>query len=170
MAFTEAYKEAAVAPAGDEIVIETMEFYHTSWTGPERICTLRAGASLKLEASAPRNPSATVAFQGLQFRFTRPSKTRGAQTVEIAMPNISRRTAQLFKNAIKTGGAVEAIWRTYLASDTTAPQINPPPQFQIFNVTTTPFELRAEARFFDWLGKSSHKVYYTDETVPALLR
>lgn len=169
--YTEEYKTAAVAPDQDEIVLEALEFYHSSWTGPERVVNVRNGETLTLEATAPFDPSTPQTFQGLLFKFQRPRQTDGgAQPMTISMPNISRATAQLFKNAIKAGGSIECIWRTYLQSDLTSPQIDPPPRFNIYNVTTTPFELKAESRFYDWLGKSSHKVFYSDETVPSLVR
>jgi hypothetical protein len=169
--FTEAFKTAAVAPSSQEIVIESLEFYHSSWSGPIRICSLVNGATLTLEATAPRNPNSAQFFDGLNFKFARPTKgDRGGQSVTITMPNVARTTSSLIKDAVNAGGKIDCIWRTYLYSNLTVPQINPPPSFEIFRGTITPFDIRLDSMFFNYLNKPVISVYYSDVTAPGLAR
>ena len=154
MSLPESYKLIAVSPDSDDMIVETLEFFHASWSGPIRICTLVNGVTATLEATAPRNPSTAVFFDGVNFKFNRPSKgDRGAQSVQITLPNVARVTSARIKVAVQDGGIIECIWRTFLYSDLTAPQIDPPPTFEIYRCSVTPFEIRLDSSFFNYLNK-----------------
>ncbi len=169
--FPTLYKNLAVAPATDDFFIETLEFHHTAFTTPERIVHQPKDYVLTLEATAPVNPSTAVTFTACPFDIRRPQKgDRGHQQLTIIIPNIDRRLTNQMDRARSTGGPIDCFWRTYALTQTSAPILDPPPNFEVKHGSITPFDIQLQATFFDFLNDRFPGFLYTSSYVPGITR
>lgn len=171
MPFPALYKDISVSPDHDDFFIDTLEFHHTAFSTPERIVNQPKDYTLTLEATAPVDASTAVNFTACMYDMRKPKKgDKGQQALTIIIPNIDRRLTGQMDRARSTGGPITCYWRTYAFSQTSAPIIDPPPNFEVKAGQINVFEVQLQAVFFEFLNDKFPGVIYTSEFAPGLTR
>lgn len=165
-----AIKEAYASAPVDEVILHTLEIIHSSFTTPIRVVQDRAGHTLVLEEDAPVNPGEAVEFIGYAFDFRLPSVGESSSPeIEISIDNISRDIMANLEVATQSSMPVRIIYRPYLASDPSAPQMNPPLDLQVSNARVTLFQITFRAGFGDIASRKFPNEFYTTERFPGLV-
>lgn len=137
--FTEAYKEALVSAPSNVVVLDTIEVIHPNFPGalPIRLVNDYQDVDATLEASAPVNAGQTVTFTAGQFKFVPPKKTTSGYTpARLAIGSVGE-VQNVLKLARGSNVPISVVYRPYLSTDTTAPQIDPPLKFALKGVKST---------------------------------
>lgn len=144
----EALKEAyATAPAG-EVILHTLEFRHPNFTTPLRVVRDKADLDATLEIDAPENPGEEVTFVQFAFDLELPDVTTGSSPeLLLTIDNVSRDILTYIDLAANSADLIEVTYRPYLASDTTAPQMNPPLTMTLKEVEADVFRITARCGF-----------------------
>lgn len=111
----------------------------------------------------------TVRFEPCAFRLALPSTgIEGLQSIRVAIDNVDQRITK-FLNMVKgIEYPVEMVYRPYLLSDTTKPQLNPPLRLTLTDIEVTAFEVTAAARFADVVNSRFLTQRYTRERFRSL--
>lgn len=159
---SEAIKEAyAMAPA-DKSIIETLEIRHE---GSYSIYITRGfiPVDLRLETGA------TKTFQPIGFEFSLPKNSdTGGQSLDITIDNTDCVVSDFIVAAKESMKPVQIIYRPYLSSDLTTPQMNPPLMLYLKNVSINIKTVSAEATFVDVVNRRFPNDYYTIGRFPGL--
>ena len=159
----DAIKEAYASAPSNEVILDTIELRHASIMEPIYLVRNLEDVVLTLETSV------TVTFEGAAFRLSLPqSGENGLQELAIAVDNVDRRVSDFFSNAKNFQTPVECVYRPYLDSDHTQPQMNPPLVLYLSDAQVTLFEVTAKATFADILNKKFPSRLYTRAGFPSL--
>ena len=171
-ALREAY---AVAPA-DEVIIHTLELRHPTFVGNDGladsvwITTNESDIEATLEIGTPVRPGQTVNFIALAFRFRlAPIDATGRPELQLEVDNVSRILIRQLDRAAGDPRKVTATYRPFLASDLSAPQMDPPPTFTLSKIKVNALAATATARVdIDFNGAFPRRLYTAAE-FPALI-
>jgi hypothetical protein len=115
--WTEAIKEA-YASAPHELILDTLEFRHSTFSEPQRLVNDVKDWTLKLEADAPEDPSTLVLFTAIAFEVSMPSSEEDSlPELAISVDNVAKTLLPHLTNAVKVMEPITLIYRQYLASD-----------------------------------------------------
>ncbi len=153
------------------MILHTLEFRHSNFTVPIRVVLDHADHLLKLEASAPIDPSSYVNFIGFVFDFKLP-EVQSSATPEffILMDNVSREIEDSLALAAASPYKVEVTYRPYLLIDPTKPQMDPPLTVTLTHVEADDFRVTARASYGDAANKAFPSQLYTASRFPGLIR
>ncbi len=137
--YEEAYKEAVTLARPDTKVLDTFQFTHPSlvtsislvndWQ--DRVCTLETGEQ--------------VTFTRCGFRFKPPaSGQQGVQTMDIALDNVGMPVENFINSVKDKRESVIVVYRPYLLTDLTTPQMNPPLRLFLSDISITDIEVTSE--------------------------
>lgn len=165
-----AIREAYASAPASEIVYHTMELWHPAWSEPVRVVrdwnTLRA----RLEAGAPRNASQWVDFVPFAFDFSLPDVTAGAlPEIVVTVDNAGAELVSYLDAAANSADKVELIYRPYLESDLSAPNMNPPLTLYIREIGVDVLRITARAGYTDLGNRKFPNQLYTSERFPGLI-
>lgn len=164
-AIAEAYASAPSA----EVILHTLELRHPSFSTPIRVVRDRKDLNATLEADAPADPGATVTFVGLAFDFILPEVNRSAvPEIEIVLDNVSGEILAYLDAAAQSADLIEVTYRPYLASDTSAPQMDPPVTLVLREVKADVFRVRGRAGFGDLGNRRFPSETYSSDRFPGL--
>lgn len=165
----EALKEAyATAPAAD-VLLHTLEFRHASFTEPLRVVRDRADLSATLEVDAPVDAGAVVTFVAFAFDFSLPAVEKaGSPEIDIILDNASAEIVPYLDLAAQSDTLVEITYRPYLASDTSAPAMDPPLTLVLRSVSANPFRVTARAGYADLANRKFPSAVYDAGRFPGL--
>lgn len=173
---TLAMKEAYTLAPADEVIIHTLELRHPAFTAengsPDSIwVTVEENAvAATIEAAAPVRGGQVVTFVSFPFRFRlAPIENSAGQELEVAIDNVDRRIVENLDAAAAYGAKIQMCYRPYLASDLTAPQMDPPPVYTLSQVKVDPLTVTARARIDIDLNGAFPRHLYTATEFPALL-
>jgi len=113
-------------------------------------------------------------FEPVGFQFTLPpSNTEGFRSLNLAIDNITQRLVDFIeaaKNALAlpTPVPVEAIYRPYLNTDLSVPQMNPPIVLYLKDVEMTDTQVTGRATFMDVVNRKFPLEIYTRKRFPSL--
>jgi hypothetical protein len=177
MSYTEAIKEAYASADLTEIVLDTLELRHPNFVddngNPTAIRIVRAyqDYSLCLELNAPVNAGQYVTFVGCPFDFTLPAwdETQVPQ-LQIKIDNVDRRITKYLEEASSSVVPIGVTYRPYLASDPSAPQMNPPFSFTLSKVVVDVFQVVGTATTNDVNNWPFPNDKYTAKRFPGLVR
>lgn len=160
---SKAIKEAyAVAPA-TEVIIETLELSHPKLEETLYIVKQREGITATLENGE------SVYFEPVGFTFSLPAAgENGRQDMQISIDNVDRRISDFIDKAKLFFSPVKVVFRPYLNTDLTAPQMNPPLVLALQDVSVTTQVVAARATFADILNQKFPKEYYLRSRFPSL--
>lgn len=159
----EAMKEAYACAPSNDVILETIEIRHESIEGSIYLVRNREDVSLTLETAE------TVLFEGAGFRLAKPkSGENGLQELSISVDNVDRRVSNFFNNAKNFQTPVECVYRPYLDSDHSTPQMDPPLVLYLSDAQITLFEVTAKATFADVINKKFPSKIYTRAGFPSL--
>jgi len=168
---SEALKEAYASAPADDIIYHTLEFRHPAWVTPIRVVRDFVSLTATLEADAPANPSEAVVFTGYPFDMVRPELTDdAAPQLTITIDNVSLEIEDAINQAQLTTDQVEVTYRPYLASDLSAPSMDPPITFTVASISATQFQLTATAVLGDFGNRRFPFEEYTATRFPGLVR
>lgn len=164
-----AIAEAYASAPTDEVILHTLEIRHPTFTTPIRVVRDHQDFSAFLEADAPVDPGGNVNFTAFAFDFIMPDVNRSAvPEIEVVLDNISGEIIAYLDAAAQTSDLIEITYRPYLASDTSAPQMDPPLTLGIREVKVDIFRVRARAGFGDLANRKFPSEVYTSERFPGL--
>ena len=158
---SEALQEAyATAPAG-EIVLHTLEFLHPDFVTPLRVVRDRADLDATLVATAPENAGEVVTFVKWAFDLELPDVTSGSSPeLLLTIDNVSSEILAYLDIAANSSQLIEVIYRPYLSSDTTEPQMNPPLSMTLKDVEADIFRVTARCGFGDFANRPFPREVY----------
>ena len=171
-ALQDAIKEAySVAPT-NMIIHHTLEFYHPSFD--DQVIRVVEGFGelvATLESGAPRNEGEQVTFQPYPFRVTLPPVfEKAAPELSIAIDNVSREILVQIEKAATSLDSIELIYRPYVNTDLSTPQMNPPIKLNVVGCTANISTITATCRFHDLANVSFPTNVYTSREFPGLIR
>lgn len=165
-AIEEAY---ATAPAG-EVILHTLEFRHPSFVTPLRVVRNNADITATLEASAPVDPSTAVTFVGFAFDLELPDVTTGpSPELMVTIDNVSRDVLVYMDQAANSSDLIEITYRPFLASDLSAPEMDPPLTMVVREVEADIFRITARCGFGDFANRPFPRDVYDLTRFPGLL-
>ncbi len=160
---TQAIKEAYAVATINSVAIDTIELVHPKLPASIRLVNQRQGITLTLENGE------THFFDAVGFKFMLPAAgENGRQDLQISIDNVDRRISDFLDLAKEFFEPVQVIYRPYLSSDLTTPQMNPPLVLTLQDVTITQLMVQAKASFADVLNQKFPKEYYTRKRFPSL--
>ena len=159
----DAIKEAfAVAPS-NQVILDTLEIRQDGVQGPIYLVKSRQ------ELVAQDENGDTKIFEPAGFQFTLPPSTEeGFQSLNVAIDNVGQRVTAFIKAAMSEKVAVKMIYRPYLSTDLTQPQMDPPLVLYLKDVQVTETQVTGRATFMDIVNKKYPGILYTRERFPAL--
>lgn len=168
-ALTAAIREAYASAPASEIVYHTLELRHPGFTQPLRVVRDVSPLTARLEASAPADPLAWVEFQPFAFDFSLPEvATGGLPEITITIDNVSAEIISYLDAAANSADLIEVTYRPYLASDLSAPQMDPPLTLTIREASADVFRITARAAYVDLSNRTFPRELYTSERFPGL--
>lgn len=184
--WSQSLKEAYAAAPSTSVILNTIELHHESFlvggvvtpirmvADPgELISTLDDGPDirglyLKLESTAPVNPSATVLFQSVMFKFKLPEQTDSRLgTMQIVLDNVTHLVSDKLDKAVTYRSPMTLIYREYLADTPTTPQVVIP-NLSIKSVNSTILAVTATANFMNFIDKKFPNKEYRPDDFPGL--
>lgn len=170
LAMSQALAEAYASAPSAEVILHTLELRHPSFTQPLRVVSDHATLLARLEASAPVDPGIYVYFAPFSFRFRLPDvQSTGMPELEIEIENVSREVLTYIDLAAQSTDLIELTYRPYLASDTYAPQMDPPITLVLHDVEADVFAIRARASFGDYGNRRFPGETYDAQRFPGLV-
>ena len=165
---SDALKQAYVR--GTPALIHCLELLHDSFDAPLRITNSREDQTVTHEASAPEDPSTAVSYSAVPFSLVLLKiEDNPEQGIEIRVSNIDKAASDLLDIAVDNPTPITAIYRLYVAGDTSAPAQDPPDTLSIHSAVANKRELVAHARSYDVINRKFPNIYYDAENFPALL-
>lgn len=152
----------ASAPA-DEVPILTLEILHPAFAGgairtcngfEDQACTLETGDTMTFEAS------------GLDVSLPKRNAT-GRQELNFAIENVSGRAERAIRDALEAGGQIDVIYRTFLASDLSAPA-EPPLKMALVSPSFEGATTQVTASYMDMINYAWPRERYTISFAPGL--
>lgn len=169
-ALSAALKEAFASAPVNQIIHDTLEFWHSSFAAPLRIVCDRVALDARIEAGAPRDAGALVTFAPYAFEITPPELTAtGVPQCTIEVDNIDRTLLALIDGAVGFSTPIVVLRRLYLsATATVGPENVPVMTLTIQSVSATPFRISAVAGYPDLLNKKFPRLEYELTTFAGL--
>lgn len=159
----EAIKEAYASAPSNVTVLETLEIRHPSIGEVVRLVRNREDITATLETEEE------VVFEGAAFSLSLPAAgENGLQEITVKVDNVDRRVSDFLSTAKDYEEPVRLIYRPYLSSDLSQPQMNPPLELYLTDVNVTVFEVTGKATFADIINKRFPSDYYTRSRFPSL--
>lgn len=175
-AVTEALAEAYALAPSDEVILNTIEVRHPSFVdedgNPDSVWLVADQQDFAgtIEADAPVRGGETVTFLAFAFSFHLPPIEPGATPeIEIAIDNVTRDLIAQFDRAIEDPSPITMVYRPYLASDTTGPQMDPPPSFELSDIHVGVLRVTMRARTSVDLRGAFPRRLYDAASFPGLI-
>lgn len=163
-AFSEAIQEAYACAPADNVAIDTLEIRQDGVQDPVFIAQTRRSFIAMDENGVERSFIPT----GFQFSLP-PSNEEGFKSLNISIDNIDERVTDFIEIAKSEPVPIKVIYRPYLLSDLSRPQMNPPLVLTLKEVQlTSPYQVTARATFMDLVNKAFGDERYTRDRFPGL--
>lgn len=167
---SQALKEAYASASCEEVILHTLEFRHPAFDMPIRVVLDHVNHFFTLEATAPTDPSTSVEFIAFAFEITLPGMSEGSvPEISIRIDNVDKSIIENIELSMQQSDKIEVTYRPYLASDVTAPQMNPPMTFQIIHIEADVNSITARCTFGDMANKVFPGQTYTLARFPGLI-
>lgn len=160
----------ASAPTA-EVVYHTIEIHHASFAEPIRLVQGFEEIAATLEADAPENGGEEVTFTPIVFDFDLPpTRAEEVPFMEVTINDASRLIVEPLEAAQEEPSEIRMIYRPYLSSDLSAPQMSPPLSlyFDRIRVSTSESRVTGHATFDDFRNKAFPSKNYTPAEFPGL--
>lgn len=157
----QAYREA-VASGGNDAFVRTLEITCAAWDAPVLIC------NGFIDRICGSEDGRVLNFQAANIGIALPQKNnKGNQALAFAVDNTTGEVRHKADQALDASARVTAVYRVYMASDTSAPCEKP----YRMTVQSDSFEsnnANLPCGFFDLIGTGWPRVLYTTKFVPGL--
>ena len=166
-----AIKEAYASAPSNDIIYHTLEIHHPDFALPIRVVRDSVDLTATLEATAPRNPGASVSFVGFAFDIVPPEViSTGMPTCVLEIDNVSREILAQIEAATGSTELITVIYRQFLSSNLAGgPENDPPLILTILSITANAFRISAVCGFGDLVNKKFPSKIYTAEQFPGLI-
>jgi hypothetical protein len=104
---------------------------------------------------------------GFQFALP-PSNEEGFRSLSISIDNIDRRVTDFIQDALTSPIPIEIIYRPFLSTDLTKPQMKTPLVLYLTDVAIVKGQVTGTATFMDVVNKKFPSELYTRDRFPAL--
>ena len=159
----DAIKEAYTVAPSDVIIFNTIEIRQVGVQ--DSVFLVKSKSPL----IAYDDDSGELTFLPANFDFTLPPQNEeGFVSLNIAIDNINRVASDFVDRARSTKVPVEIIYRPYLSTDLSAPQMNPPLVLYLRDIQVTAMQVVGRATFMDVVNKKFPSELYTRARFPAL--
>lgn len=177
MSYKEAIREAYATADLNEITLDTLELRHPLFIDDNgqatavRIVVAYQNYNLCLESSAPVNAGQYVTFIGCPFQFVLPQwDEKSVPQLQIKIDNVDRRITKYLEEASASVIPIGVTYRPYLASDPSAPQMDPPFSFTLSKVVVDVFQIVGTATTNDVNNWPFPNDLYRPARFPGLVR
>ena len=151
-----------VYASGGDVIIPTLELTCTAWTGPILLCNGFEDQTCVTEDAR------TLVFVASGIDIALPAKTnQGNQTLTFAIDNVTGEAQQKIDQALEAELEVMMTFRTYLASDLTAPA-EAPYRFVVRSGRMQGNTVTIQAGFFDAINTRFPRDLYTAIFAPGI--
>mgnify|MGYP003643824263 CR=1 FL=1 len=151
-----------VYASGGDVIIPTLELTCTAWTGPILLCNGFEDQTCVTEDAR------TLVFVASGIDIALPAKTnQGNQTLTFAIDNVTGEAQQKIDQALEAEFEVMMTFRTYLASDLTAPA-EAPYRFVVRSGRMQGNTVTIQAGFFDAINTRFPRDLYTAIFAPGI--
>ena len=165
-ALAEAY---ALAPA-DEVILHTLEIRHPDFTDSIWVVANTENVTATIEAAAPVRGGEAIEFVALPFAFSLPPIEPGATPeIELQIDNVDRTIMEHLDLAVSSSATILVIYRPFLSSDLSEPQMDPPPSFELSDIRVDALKVTARARTSIDLRGAFPRRLYTAREFPGLV-
>jgi len=162
---TAALKEAYASAPSDTVILDTIELSHPSLPAETLyLVKAREDYDLTLEDGVTVQ---TFTASGFEFKLP-PAGDKGVQELQIAIDNTDRVISDFLKQAKDYREPAKLVYRPYLSTDLTTPQLDPPLELNLTNVKVTVHQVTGRASFADLINKKHPLELYTRERFPSL--
>lgn len=168
-----ALRRAYASAPTDEVVYHTLEINHASFSEPIRVVQGFEEIEGTLEADAPRDPSTAVDFSALYFDFDLPPvRAEEVPFMEVRIRDASKLVVTPLEDAQENPSPIEMIYRPFISSDLSQPQMTPPLilNFEKISVSTSESLVAGHATFNDFRNRGFPFVSYAPQLFPGLRR
>lgn len=191
--WSDALQEAyAYASGSEDIILSTIELMHPTFVDPEdtpvpiRMVNQEGdlliegdeedpesfdvyGFNMGIEEGATYNAGETVTFVSVGFELGHPAQEEGKLgSFTISFDNITKKISKQLDNALTVRAPITMIYREYLHSDLTTPQLVVA-LLNIRSVSSTVFRVEAVASFTDLVNKRVPNIVYRPKDFPGLV-
>jgi hypothetical protein len=157
-----AIREAYATARSDVYYLDTLEISNAA-APTLYLVRDRIDQNLTLEDSTVKT------FVACGFRFQLPAAgDNGLQELSLAVDNVDRKASEFVSAALGSNAPIEVVYRPYLSSDLTQPQMNPPLRLFLTDVVITSVEINGRAQFADILNRKFLSESYVRRRFPAL--
>lgn len=177
MSYSDAIAEAYASADMNEVPVDTLELIHPLFVDDNgnptsvRLASAYRNYDFTLEQNAPVNGGETVTFIGCPFEFTLPEIADGATPeLKISVDNVDRRMAMYAEMAAPSLTPITVIYRPYLESDPSSPQMDPPARFTASKVIVDVFKITMTATTNDVNNWGFPNRIYKPDEFPGLVR
>ena len=166
----DAIKEAYASAPAAEVILHTLEFRHASFDAPVRVVLNHTDLTATLEADAPTDGGSAVTFLACAFDFRLPDVQKsGTPEIEISVDNVSGDLLAYLDAAAQSPTMIEVTYRPYLASDTSAPQMDPPLTLVVRTISCDIFRITCRAGYGDLSNRKFPGETYDADRFPGLV-
>jgi len=177
MTTSKAIEEAYASQPIDEMVFDTLEFHHPLFVDEFGVRTaVRVVRDTQtwqfcLEPSAPLDGGQYVDFLPVPFDFTQPGYAEDqVPTLQFSISNVSRLVTRYLELAIAQTTPITLIYRNYLQSDLSGPQIDPVVTMTLSSADASTMQITGTATLSDVHNWPFPGKKYTPERFPGLQR
>ena len=151
-----------VYASGGDVIISTLELTCAAWAEPILLCNGFEDQSVLDETGR------ALTFLASGIAVSLPARTNsGAQNLTFAIDNVTGEAQQKIDAALEAGQTVSLIFRTYLASDLTAPA-EAPYRMKVLGGTISGAQVQIQAGYFDLINVAWPRILYTTQFAPGL--
>jgi len=159
----DAIKEAFALAPSTVVILNTIEIRQQGVQDPIYLVQARKGITATDENGVDHD------YEPVGFQFSLPpSNEEGFQSLNVAIDNISRRVTNFVTTAMSEAEPVKMVYRPYVSTDLTVPQMNPPLVLFLKDVKITSVQVTGRATFMDVVNKKFPSQLYTRERFPSL--
>jgi len=159
----DAIKEAYASAPSQQVIIDTLEIRQTGVQAPIYI------VKAPLPVTALDENGISKVYRPAGFQFTLPAENEeGFRSLTIGVDNIDRAVSDFVNTAKSTDVPVEVIYRPYLSTDLTAPQMIPPLVLYLKDIHITDLQVSGRATFMDLVNEKFPSELYTRARFPSL--
>lgn len=162
-ALSTAIREAYAACPRNVVVLETLEVRHASLATPLYLVRALDDVTATLETSE------SVTFRACGFSLSLPATgPDGLQELTIVVDNTDRAVSDFLLGTLDLDQPVELVYRPYLATDLTGPEMDPPLRLEVRDATIGAVDVTVRATFHNLQNAAFPREYYSRQRFPAL--
>ena len=158
-----ALQEAFTIAPVDVIVYHTIQVHQTNVQDPVYLVQSSRSLVALDENGIERE------FEPASFVFSLPPQTEeGFQSLNLAIDNVNQRVVDFVKTAQQHRVPIQVIYRPYVSTDLSQPQMNPPLVLFLKDVSVALFQVTGRCTFMDIVNKRFPSELYTRARFPSL--